>query len=324
MQAISIDELINYKILPFNLYTEKGKRLFSSGEVLTPGKILQLKYVPVIFMDADQELFYPPEELMGEDPGENPEDEPADEEKEEDRSFITDDAQELIKEKYKILLDSFSYKDTSDVDLCLEVRDNIVEEILPEVHKVLYKSQLKIRGDYSYSHGINVAMLAALLAHKMRFNEQAIKDITLGAILHDIGKTKIPINKINKSFPTQSETRLLQLHTKLGHKIIKKEMNLADKIANIALQHHEHPDGSGYPYRLSGKQISVESQIVSICNVYDKLTSGKGEIRVKTAKDAVKHLLELGTKHFKSDVLYTFVHMTNYNDTTPISADLNK
>ncbi len=344
MQLISVDELINYKILPFDLYAGKGKKIFSAGEVLTPGKILQLKYIPAIyieemekieenedFIDADDEDL----KILDSLASIAEEGEVRDEENEltgEKPRYLGDyfqpnvleKARSEIKGKYKNMMDSFYEEGVKDPSLCIDIRDSIIEEIIPEVSRVLYKSQLKVYGDFNYSHGLNVALFSSFLAHKMNFNDQAIRDITLAAMLHDIGKTEIPDKILNKTTYTPSELRLMQLHTKLGYNIIKNDLELSENIAKVALQHHERPDGSGYPYGLSDKLISAESHIVTLCDEFDKLTSGKGEIKVRNYKEAIKYLLETGSKHFKIDILYTFVYMTNYNDTEPIIIDTFK
>ena len=337
MQLISVDELVNHKVLPFDIYNEKGKVIFSAGEILTPGKILQLKYIPAIYIedeedseDEDDEIF----EIL-EDEEEDLEDEDSlDEEenaklqpaesafiKEIRKNVITEEIKLKISDQYKNLMDNFIEEGAEDPTLCVEIRDNIVENVIPEVNKILYKSQLKVYGDYYYAHGINVSMLSAVLAHKMKLNNQQIKDITLAAMLHDVGKIRIPSPILKKTSHTANEIKLLQLHPKLGYNIIRRDLQLSEDIAKVALQHHERADGSGYPFGISGNFISLESHIVSICNIYDQLTSGKGEIKVKNSKEAIKYILELGTKCFKSDVLYTFVHMTNYNDFAPIMTD---
>jgi len=339
LQLISVDELLNHKVLPFDLYTEQGRVIFNAGEILTPGKILQLKYIPAIYIDEEQEETISLEdddeilEILDEDQDFEDFDEEEDFQEEKtnhakeaflkisQKPVISEETKIEISSKYKDAMDSFIEEGTNDPSLCVDIRDNIVEDILPEVHKILYKSQLKVYGDYYYAHGINVAMLSAVLAHKMKLNIQQINDITLAAMLHDIGKIQLPDVVIKKNSPTTSEVKLLQLHTRLGYNIIKKDLGLSENIAQVALQHHEKSDGSGYPFGISGDFISIESHVVSICNIYDQLTSGKGEVKVKNSKEAIKYILELGTKSFKSDVLYTFVHMTNYNDFAPILTD---
>jgi len=364
LQTISVDEILNYKVLPFDIFVASGKKLFSSGEVLTPGKILQLKYIPAIYIEEiqDNEEFV---EIAEEDDnfevledlkkfekddfanfGDvdefSVEDEFLDEDEYKDESvgeqkiksvcpkFLSDytaenvlkDVQKDIKSKYKEMMDAFMEEGAKDPSLCIDIRDTIIEEVIPEINRIFYKSQLKVYGDYNYAHGVNVAMFSAMLAYKLRYNDQAVKDITLAAMLHDIGKTEIPNAVLNKSTHNSSEARLIQLHTKLGYSIIKNELGLSENVARVALQHHERPDGSGYPYGLSDKLISPETHIVTLCDEFDKLTSGRGLIKVRNYKDAIKHLLETGTKHFKSDILYTFVYMTNYNDMAPITVEM--
>ncbi len=338
MQLISIDELLNHKVLPFDLYNEKGRVIFNAGEILTPGKILQLKYISAIYIDEVEEEF---EELENEEIELLDEDEILEDEKdspkevetnkldpaeaayarETKKPVISEDFKTKLTDKYKVIMDCFIEDGAEDPSLCIEVRDNIVDDIIPEVNKILYRSQLKIYGDYYYTHGVNVAMLSAVLAHKLKLSNHLIKDVTLAAILHDIGKTRIPPAILKKSAHTASEIKLIQLHPRLGYKIIKDDLHLSENIALVALQHHEKADGSGYPFGISGNSISLESNIISICNVYDQLTSGRGEVKVKNPKEAIKHILDMGTKCFKSDVLYTFVHMTNYNDYAPIMTD---
>ena len=330
MQVISVDDLINYKTLPFDIFNEKGKRLFMAGETLTPGRILQLKYMPVLYINEKAENI----EILDEESDSLDTEKVLEDENEEiqkiyqsfdiknqyenETSVIPVHTQKTIKSRYKNILDSFNKEGIKDPSICFDVRDRIIEEVLPEVDNILYKSQLQLYGDYSYSHGINVAMLSTVLADKLKVGENLIQEITLAAMLHDIGKARLPKQILEKTALSPSETKLIQLHPRLGYKIITEELGLSENIAKVALQHHERGDGSGYPYGLSGNKITYESHIVMVCNIYDDLTSGKGLIKVRNSKEAIKILLEIGSKWFRTDVLYTFVHMTNYNDNSVI------
>ena len=331
MQVVSVDDLINYKLLPFDVFNENGKRLFEAGETLTPGKILQLKYMPVLYIKEKTEdlevIDFDYDEESAYSNTKNAEDEEIKkiyqaydikDQYENETSVIPIKTQKAIKNQFKNILDSFDKEGIKDTAACFDVRDRIVEEILPEVNNILYKSQLRLTGDYSYSHGINVAMLSTVLADKLKMGQNSIQEITLAAMLHDIGKTRLPKQLLEKTALSPAETKLIQLHPRLGYKIITEELKLSENIAKVALQHHERGDGSGYPYGISGNKIAFESHIVMVCNLYDDLTSGKGLIKVRNSKEAIKILLEIGSKWFRTDVLYTFVHMTNYNDDSTI------
>jgi len=331
LQVISVDDLINYKELPFDIYNEKGKKIFNAGETLTPGRILQLKYMPILYIQEQSEKIEFIEEDSGySDAAHKVQQEESEEiqkiyqafdiknQYENETSVIPVHIQKTLKSQYKEILDSFNEEGIKDPAICFDVRDRIMEEVLPEVDNVLYKSQLQLNGDYNYSHGINVAMLSTVLAEKLKVGQNALQEITLAAMLHDIGKIRLPKQILEKTALSPSETKLLQLHPRLGYKIIMEELNLSENIATVALQHHERGDGSGYPYGLSGNKITYESHIVMVCNIYDDLTSGKSLIKVRNSKEAIKILLEIGSKWFRTDVLYTFVHMTNYNDNSII------
>lgn len=314
MQQISVEELNNKKILPFDIYNEKGEVILSAGEILTPGKMLQLRYIPAIFKKEVQE------EKAQKEEEKTPEIKPASKEEKAKPFTINVKVKKEIQELYKKALEISAEKGAeNNKQLYSDIRDKIIEETIPILDNVIYKSQLKIDGDYSHSHGVNVAILSTALCHRLRLDERETHDIVMGAMLHDIGKTRIPSKVFEKVNPTAKETQLIEIHTQVGYRIIRDELGLPENIARIALEHHERNDGSGYPKGISGDLISRETQIVSVCNVYDSLICNRGPIRVKNSKEAMKAMLEIGSRWFMTDVLYTFVHMTNFNDLTPVS-----
>jgi len=146
-------------------------------------------------------------------------------------------------------------------------------------------------------------------------SENIIFDVVLAGLLHDIGKTRLPHELLKKSNLTYQQQKLIQDHTKIGYKIIKIEMNLPENIAKVALDHHEHNDGSGYPNGKSGERINTESRIVSVSSYFDDLTFNRTSYKVKNTKEALRVMLSTGTKRFSAEALYTFIHMFSYNDT---------
>jgi putative nucleotidyltransferase with HDIG domain len=317
LQIISVDEVSFNKILPFNLYNENKELIFNAGEILTPGKLLQLRYMNIIY----RETF---EEEINEDSNESGYSEtetlklPAVTTnilaKSTTSPIISAKEQELILNSYKSILISPKENAKKNVQLCIELRDKIINEILSSIDDFIYRSQTKIHGDFNFTHGINVAALSIVLAHKLKLNEIQIKEIALGAMLHDIGKSRLPIpSELDKTNQVK-DLKIMQLHSQVGYKIIREEMELPETIAKIALEHHEKNDGSGYPYCISGELIGLSTQIVTVCNEYDSLTSNRGQIKIKNSKEAIKTMLEEGSRSFNPQVLYTFVHMANYND----------
>ncbi len=343
MKIVSAEELINDKILPYNIYSEFGEKIFSAGEILTPGKLLQLKHTSVLYREDE------PQDTIKID------------EKIDSQTFQdTSKRQKVVIEKFDMKPSSISRNKLSvdDIDIVnykgpinkkakidpqtqlkmkafynqildmmeekaplemlgmfANVRDKIVQDIISDDNGVFLSSQLKLLGEYNKCHALNTAILSGALAKKMNLAENDIYDVVLAGLLHDIGKSKIPKEILMKVSLTNQEQKLIQDHTIMGYKIIRAEMGLPENIAKAALEHHENNDGSGYPSGKSGEKINVESQIVNVCNYFDNLTSNRTPYQVRNTKDALRVMLELGTSRFSAAALYTFIHMFSYNDT---------
>ena len=372
MQLVSINELADQKIFSVDLYNEDGEKLFSAGEIITPGKLMQLRSLDAVYSKVDGE---DEKENVKSDAGNTDnlpfqkkddksleskkQEESLEAEEEEDETFskdefsteedddddvsdnvleieideqlfnkqinlysiITPENQIKMKKSFKRAMNDFKRKTpVKKVDLFLKTRDLILETINPILDTMIYKSQLKIIGDYDDIHGLNVAIMAAALTIKMKMTESEVNDIVLAALLHDIGKTRIDESILKKTNLSTQDVNLLNLHTQIGYKILHKDFHLSEPICKVALEHHENNDGSGYPYGISGDLIGLPSQIVNICNFYDNLTSERLNYPVKNTKDALKIILEIGSKNFLSGILYTFINMTNYNDSRPFKS----
>ena len=325
MQIITVEELINYKILPFNIYTKGDKLLFHSGEVLTPGKFLQLRHIDLIYRKENEETItvVPPAE---EEQAINKDIEEIIQEPVIDvtnsinrRSVLPPQEQVKLKLSYENAVTDISKITPAEiVSRMKDIRNKIQDEYFAMFDNVVYASQLRLLGEYDKCHAINVAILTAALSRKLGKSEDFISDIILAALLHDIGKICLPKVLVNKQGMTIQEQKLYQAHTTIGYNLIKNKMNLSEKIAKVALEHHERNDGTGYPHGKSGDFISQESQIVRVCNYFDNLTFNKTSHKVYNSKDALKIMLEMGSKLFAIDVLYSFVYMYNYDDTQPL------
>lgn len=371
MKVITTEELIKYKILPFNIYSEYGEKIFSSGEILTPGKLLQLKQLSIIYRD-EEELA----DLIQDD--ENEISAPIDTKKTNkpattgssgvDLDEIFDEYSKLAKVKNKVVetfdmnpnqvlksntvvddisilnykgpinkkakidpqnqikLKAFYHETISGIatrpysetaNLFLNIRDKILQDIIFRNNSdIVYSSQIKLIGEYEKCHALNVAILAGYIAQKMNLTDTMTSDIVLAGLLHDIGKTRLDEDIVKKQNLSKVEQQKLRLHTSIGYRLLKEDFDMPENIALVALEHHENNDGSGYPMNKSGDLISRESQVIHVCNYFDNLCFNRTNYLVKNSKEAARILLELGTKCFVPDVLYTFIHMFSYNDTT--------
>lgn len=175
-------------------------------------------------------------------------------------------------------------------------------------------SQLRINDEYTYSHSINTAILASVMGKILGFSTVVLKELTLGALLHDIGNMRVPKVILYKPGQlTPQEIELKKRHTILGYDIIKK-MGFHEKIAEVALTHHETMNGQGYPQRLTGEQISPNTQIVSIVNLYDSLISDKPNKQAISHHEALNIMLIEGHGVFNFELLHKFVSIAYKNN----------
>lgn len=178
----------------------------------------------------------------------------------------------------------------------------IVSELLTEPVVAKYISQLKIEQPYTFRHSINVAYLVAEVCLS-KLPTDNMKDIVSGALLHDIGKLKVPTAILTKPDKlTDEEFDQIKLHPIYGYRMLKEE-SISQLTKNIVLLHHEKPDGMGYPYHYKDDTIPKDVKIVTACDIYDALTENRcyrPDVNY-SSYDALKILAE---KECIEDIIY--------------------
>lgn len=325
MEKIPVEELVKYKMLPFDLYNENGEKLVDAGEILTSGKLLQISQYDVLFKSTPKHTESRPTTHMAPAAPVAPM---------EEKSFEPAKPKEIVfdktvnrKSKFKAQsqVDMKSYYATTmfalrenankdAIQMVDEIKDKILDDVQSVIQEVKFCSQLKLLGNYNDCHALNTAILATAMGYKLEYDEDVIEKLAQASLLHDIGMTRLPKEILEKTSLSQQDNKLFQKHTQMGYKILKYEMGLPEDICLVALEHHENNDGSGYPFKLSGEQISKLTRVVGLCSFFDDLTSNRTVHKVKNTKEALRIMLEVGTKKFFPELLYQFVNMFNYND----------
>lgn len=146
----------------------------------------------------------------------------------------------------------------------------------------------KMDGD-TFVHSLNVALISHELASWLGFSKEEKELATLCGLLHDVGKMKIDSNVLKKpGVLTEEEREVIKQHSIRGFELLlNSDWDIDVHVRNVALQHHERYDGSGYPFGLKGEQIDVFARIVAIADVYDAMTANR------VYRDAIepKHVL---------------------------------
>jgi putative nucleotidyltransferase with HDIG domain len=141
-----------------------------------------------------------------------------------------------------------------------------------------------------FIHGKNVARFACAIARKMCFSDENITIIEDAAIVHDIGKTQVSNAILNKPAAlNRNELVLMRKHPELGYQLLQN-LGIEPVICQVALQHHERLDGSGYPHGLYSDKIIPSAKIVAVADVVDTMVSPQVYRSTLTIEDALQEI----------------------------------
>ncbi len=192
----------------------------------------------------------------------------------------------------------------------------LMEDILYEMigfrEKQLEYIDIKNVNSYLYSSAINVALLSVLIGWELGLNAEMINHLFMGGIFHDIGLAMLPKEVLYKKEPlTMDEKRLILFHPLKGYEYLRDKSFLSSYIRVITLGHHEHIDGSGYPNRKSGEEVSQLAQIVGIADIYDAMTSDRPYHRALPVSEALEYIMSVADKHFDMAIVKAFIKKIN-------------
>ncbi|MTI65272.1 MAG: HD-GYP domain-containing protein [Firmicutes bacterium] len=209
--------------------------------------------------------------------------------------------------QYSINERSFIKKRNEHLENLTEISKELIDDISKKENIVVSLVDIKNYDDYTYQHCINVAVLSMVAGIELNLSNKELKDLSLGAMLHDIGKTFIPKEILNKDGKlSDKEFDIMKKHSLLGYEYLKDCSWLSSAVKIIALQHHEKVNGSGYPKGLKGKKIYKLAKIVSVADVYDALTSNRPYRKPIAPNEALEYLYANGGEHFDYDIVKTF------------------
>ncbi|MBD8071408.1 HD-GYP domain-containing protein [Bacillus sp. PS06] len=152
----------------------------------------------------------------------------------------------------------------------------LIDQALDHSDSINYLHGIKSYDEYTYRHSINVGMISAVIGKLLGRTEQEISLLGKMGLLHDIGKTMVNPDIINKPGKlTQHEWKEITKHTIYGYQILKKVEDIDLHIPAAALLHHERIDGSGYPNKVKEKDIPFLVQILSVADTFDAISSDR-------------------------------------------------
>ncbi len=188
------------------------------------------------------------------------------------------------------------------------VADQLVASLYSDDNILLKMHQLQAYDDYTYKHCLRVAMMAVTIGNKLNLDKKMMRELCEAALLHDIGKRTIDVNIIRKPDKlTNNEFDEIKKHPANGYYLLRKNGNYSLEVMNAVLMHQEKYDGSGYPLKLKGDDISYLARIITVADVYDALTSKRPYRQPWSVAEAEEFMMGGSGTHFDYDIVVAFL-----------------
>lgn len=288
MQRVLVSQLKTGMITARNVYSADGRMLLAADKEITDSYIRRLQEIGLyaiyvrnpLFDDVDIPL------VLSEE--------------------ARNDSLRTVKRAFEVLR---SKRPDIAFDEIHSVARKIVSEVLRNRRAMVHLTEIRTHDDYTFAHSVDVCVLSVLIAVNLGYTELRLQELAVGALLHDMGKTALDSDLLNKKAPLDDdEMAVMRSHAMLGFDILRRckgKMSLPS--VHIALQHHEKYDGTGYPRGLSGGDIHEYSRIVSVADVYDAVTSDRPYRKALLPHEAHELMMVNGCQHFDPQILPVFL-----------------
>lgn len=201
---------------------------------------------------------------------------------------------------------------TKKGDMPLKEVDVVVNDFINDIRDnrdaCLNLLDLAELDDYTYTHSVNVSTLCITLGFAMNLEEDKLIHLGTAGLLHDIGKTLIDIDIINKPGKLNDEEWvIMRNHPTYSYQILKAQNEFNSAVLNGVLLHHENYNGKGYPLGITAEKSNVYAQIITVCDVFDAITSKRSYKEGATYSEAFTHIMENSGSKFHPKISQVFL-----------------
>ncbi len=216
-----------------------------------------------------------------------------------------------LQEKF---LDQVRRGEAIDIEPLAEVAEEMVDTMFRHGDAMLCLARIRAKDAYLMEHSMNVAILLANFGRHLGMDRNILKELTMGGLLHDVGKVMTPDEILHKPEKlTEDEFCVMRQHAVHSRLILRATEGITDVMVDVAANHHERMDGGGYPRGLKADELSVYSRMSSIVDVYDALTAERVYKKGMQCTQAFRILLEGAGSQFDKDLVGQFIKcMTVY------------
>ena len=195
-----------------------------------------------------------------------------------------------------------------DITPLAAVAEEMVDTMFTHGDAMLCLARIRAKDAYLMEHSMNVAILLANFGRYLGLDRSVLKELTLGGLLHDVGKIMTPDEVLNKPGKlTDEEFGVMRQHVVHSYDILSNTAGITPTMLEVAANHHERLDGTGYPQRLKGDQLSLYTRMSGIVDVYDAVTADRVYKQGMQPTQAFRVLLKGINQHFDAELVTKFI-----------------
>ena len=195
-----------------------------------------------------------------------------------------------------------------DITPLAAVAEEMVDTMFTHGDAMLCLARIRAKDAYLMEHSMNVAILLANFGRYLGLDRSVLKELTLGGLLHDVGKIMTPDEVLNKPGKlTDEEFGVMRQHVVHSYDILSNTAGITPTMLEVAANHHERLDGTGYPQRLKGEQLSLYTRMSGIVDVYDAVTADRVYKQGMQPTQAFRILLKGIDQHFDAELVTKFI-----------------
>ena len=186
--------------------------------------------------------------------------------------------------------------------------DGCVDTILRNPDASVWLTRISSKDEGTAQHSLNVAALTIVMGKSMNMTPKELEDLGVCAMLHDVGKTSLPVELLQKEGKFTDEDReLMKTHCRAGRDILVSTKSVMSGAADVAHAHHERPDGKGYPRGLSSEKIPKYAKMVAIAEAYDVITTTQTYRKALSPSEALQELYANRGTQFDENLVIQFI-----------------
>lgn len=283
MRRVGLDFLQGNELLASAIFDKEGRILLREGIVLKISFIKKLQDLGIPSVYINDELSQGIEI----------------------NDVVSQETRQECKKVIVATMEKFARRGDVSLHGIITSAQRVIEDILGQKEIMVNLMDIRSTEDVLFSHSVNVCILSVMTGINMGYNMASLKDLAVGALLHDIGMVAIMKPSIDSMGKWEVDKERYKEHPKFGYDSLnKQEISSFTKV--IALTHHEQCDGKGFPFGLQFEEIHEMVRIVSICDVFDHIVHGTSQIYNVPPYHAIE-FLEASTNIFDPNIVKNFV-----------------